>query len=153
LVAGALLYVLTFNVLYAVVGGHTYSLSWVSSAEELITFLAKIILSALIISWALVLLGLKLYRQSPSRAAGLIIGFVALTIYALALPVLFSYAINGLVVTWTLPQFQSTFLAFFSLIQIAGIAIFGLMLAGLTGVAVWFAGKISQRDTDSLQPG
>jgi len=119
----------------------------------LITFLAKIILSALIISWALVLLGLKLYRQSPSRAAGLIIGFVALTIYALALPVLFSYAINGLVVTWTLPQFQSTFLAFFSLIQIAGIAIFGLMLAGLTGVAVWFAGKISQRDTDSLQPG
>jgi len=153
LVAGALLYVLTFNVLYAVVGGHTYSLSWVSSAEELVTYLAKIILSALIISWALVLLGLKLYRQSPSRAAGLIIGFVALTIYALALPVLFSYAINGPVVTWTLPQFRSTFLAFFSLIQIAGIAIFGLMLAGLTGVAVWFAGKISQRDTDSLQPG
>ncbi|OGO27144.1 MAG: hypothetical protein A2W33_07575, partial [Chloroflexi bacterium RBG_16_52_11] len=88
LVAGAFLYVLAFNVLYAVVGGHTYSLSWVSSAEELMAYLAKITLGALTISWALVLLGLKLYRQSPSRAAGLVIGFIALTIYALALPVL-----------------------------------------------------------------
>ena len=142
LAAGALIYNLAFHVLYAVVGGKTYSLSWVSSPEELLGFLVSITLLSLIAGWIVTLWGLKLYRMAPSRAAGLVVGFVALTIYVLALPVLFSFSLNGAVVTWTLPHYRSAFLAFLSLMQIAYIAILGLALAGFTAVMAWSVGRV-----------
>jgi len=142
LAAGALIYTLAFHVLYAVVGGKTYSLSWVSSPEELLGFLVGISILSLAVAWVAVLLGLKLYRLAPSRAAGLVVGFVALTIYFLALPVLFSFSLNGAVVTWTLPHYRSAFLAFLSLMQIAYVAILGLVLAGFTAIVSWSVGRV-----------
>jgi hypothetical protein len=153
LAAGALIYTLAFHLLYAVVGGKTYSLSWVSSPEELMSFLFGITMLALAVGWIFVLLGLKLYRLAPSTAAGFVIGLITLTIYLLAVPVLCSFALNGAVVTWTLPHLRSTYLAFLSLIQIAFISIFGLLLAGVTAVVAWSAGRFLKRDLEYLQPG
>jgi hypothetical protein len=57
------------------------------------------------------------------------------TIYILALPVLYSYAVNGALVTWTLPGIHSTYVAFLSLFQIAFLALTGIALACVSALA------------------
>jgi hypothetical protein len=59
-------------------------------------------------------------------------------IYLLALPILVSFAVNGLVVTWTLPEFYSSYLALLSLIQWIFVSAFGLLLAGAAALIARF---------------
>ena len=48
--------------------------------------------------------------------------------------------LNGVRVTWTLPDFASTFVAFLSGIQILFVAVVGLVLTGVTAlIAFWTA--------------
>jgi hypothetical protein len=53
--------------------------------------------------------------------------------------VLWSFALNGATITWTLPDMGSTFLAFIALIQILLVAALGLVLTGLTALIARFA--------------
>jgi hypothetical protein len=62
------------------------------------------------------------------------LGLTFVTIYLLAFPVLWSFALNGALFTWTLPDMLSVFLGFLSLIQILIVAAAGLALAGLTAL-------------------
>jgi hypothetical protein len=57
------------------------------------------------------------------------------TIYFQALLCLYSFAMNGAVVTWTLPGVHSTYVAFLSLFQIAFLALGGIALAGVAALA------------------
>lgn len=52
----------------------------------------------------------------------------AVTMYFLALPLLWSYILNGFVVTWTLPHFSSIFLGFLSIVQGLFVPVIGLVL-------------------------
>jgi hypothetical protein len=56
-------------------------------------------------------------------------------IYFQALPALYSFAVNGALVTWTLPGLHSTFVAFIALFQIAFLALAGIALAGIAALA------------------
>jgi hypothetical protein len=133
------LYEVLFNLRYAVLDGRTYSLSSVVSADGLIQYCAITALVALAISWLVSSLGLKAFRRGPRRAGELVLGLTFITVYLLSLPVLWSFALNGAVVTWTLPAMGSTFLAFIALIQILLVAALGLVLAGLTALIARFA--------------
>jgi len=139
LLGGAVLYEVLFNARYAVLDGRTYSLSSVVSADGLIQYCAITALVALAISWLLASLGLKAFRRGPRRAGELVLGLTFITVYLLSLPVLWSFALNGAAVTWTLPDMGSTFLAFTALIQILLVAALGLVLAGLTALIARFA--------------
>ena len=141
LLVGAVLYVLLFNLRYAVLDGRTYSLSSVASANELILYCAITALLALAISWLLTTLGAGAFRRGPRQASGWALALTFVTIYLLALPVLWSFLLNGALVTWTLPDMASMFLGFLSLIQILVVAIAGLLLTGLTALIAWFAGR------------
>ncbi len=139
LLGGAVLYVILFNFRYAVLDSRTYSLSSVASPDKLILYCALTALMALVISWLVSpLLGLKAFRRGPRQASELVLGLTLITVYLLSLPVLWSFALNGAVVTWTLPDMGSMFLAFISLIQVLLVAVFGLVLAGLTAVIARF---------------
>jgi hypothetical protein len=130
LAGGALVYVLVFNFRYAVMDGRTYSLSSVDSQTWLLTYTAVTAFIALVIGWLVPMLRLRLFQAGSRKAAENTLGFVLITIYLLALPILVSFAVNGLLVTWTLPEFYTSYIALLSLIQWIFVAAFGLLLAG-----------------------
>jgi len=131
LLGGAVLYAVLFNLRYAVLDKRTYSLSSVTGATDLILYCAVTAAVALLIAWLVVLLGRKAFQGGAGQAASLTLGLALVTIYLLALPVLWSFLLNGALVTWALPDFASTFLAFLSGIQILIVAVLGIVLTGV----------------------
>ena len=138
---GALVYGLVFNFRYAILDGRTYSLSSVEGQTWLITYTATTAVIALVISWLVAMLGAGAFRLGSRKAAEISLGFVYFAIYLLALPILFSFAINGPLVTWTLPEFYTTFVALQSLIQWIFVAVIGLLLTGIAAGAARLAIK------------
>jgi hypothetical protein len=145
LLAGAVLYVILFNLRYAVLDGRTYSLSSVTSANDLIFYCAITALLALAISWLLTSLGAGAFRRGPRQASGWALALTFVTIYLLSLPVLWSFFLNGVLITWTLPDMASLFLAFLSLIQILVVAVAGLLLTGLTALIARLVAPVEQQ--------
>jgi hypothetical protein len=134
LLGGAVLYVLLFNLRYALLDARTYSLSSVHSADELIMYCAITASLALLLSWLLASLASRWFRRRPREASELTLALMLLIVYLLALPVLWSYVLNRTLVIWTLPDMASMFLAFISLIQILIVGALGLLLAGVAAL-------------------
>ena len=134
LLAGAVLSVVLFNLRYAVLAGRTYSLSSVTSSGDLISFVAITGMIAFVVIWVVTAIPLRTFRGAPGRAAGLTIALALVTVYLLALPILWSYAINGLFVTWALPDLGSLFLALISGIQVLAMAAGGVILCGVAAL-------------------
>ena len=137
LLAGAVLALALFHLRYAVLAGRTYSLSSVTSSDDLIAFVAVTGLLAFVVSWVVTAFPLRTFQGGPWRAASLTIALTLVTAYLLALPILWSYALNGLFVTWALPDFGSLFLALISGIQVLAVAAGGLLLCGLAALIAW----------------
>jgi len=138
MLGGALLYTLLFHFGYAVLAGRTYSLSSVASAEDIILFTAGTAAISLVIAWLATSLGLGLFRSTPRRAAEMSLAMLFIVLYLLGLPILGSFALNGLLITWTLPDFGSMFLGFLSALQSLIVAALGLLLTGLAALAARF---------------
>jgi hypothetical protein len=130
LLGGALVYVLVFNFRYAVLDGQMYSLSSVQSQTWLITYTATTTAIAICIGWLVSMLLLHAFQAGSRKAAEISLGFVFFTIYLLALPVLVSFAVNGFLVTWALPEFYTSYISLLSLIQWIFVAALGLVLTG-----------------------
>jgi hypothetical protein len=134
LAAAALLYILVFNLSYAILAQRTYSLSSVDSLAWFMTFTAVTSFFAIVIGWLVSMARLRAFQAGSRQAAETTLEYIFFTIYLLALPILVSFAVNGLLVTWTLPEFYTSFLALFSLIQWIFVAAFGLLLAGVAAL-------------------
>jgi hypothetical protein len=134
MVGCALLYILLFNLRYAILDRRTYSLSSVLSANELILYAAVTALIALLVGWLVFTLGTQTFQQKPGGAANRVLDWTLVTLALMALPVLWSYTLNGMYVTWRLPGFLSMFLGFLSLLQILIIGALGPLLAGVTAL-------------------
>ncbi len=141
LFAGAAVYALVFHVLYAVVGRRTYSLSSVASADDLIVFCAVTVLIATLLGWLVSGLGLRAFRRRPGEAAQFALRFGLLVSYLLLLMALWSYAINGALITWTLPEQGVLFLAFLSLIQVLFVGLLGIVLAAASALIAWLSAR------------
>lgn len=126
-----LVYLLVFHLRYALLDQRTYSLSSVASAMDIIVYTTSTAALAFLVSWLGIVLMRRFYQRLTSPDASLSLDLVLFVIYLLALPVLFSFAMNGILVTWTLPHFSSMFLGFLSLLQILAVALLGLVLAGV----------------------
>ena len=132
--AGAAQYIFIFNVIYAVIIGKTYSLSSVYSADDLIFSTAIYAGIALFIAWLILMLNLKAFSLPPSSTALLTLSLTAITLYILVLPILWNYFMNGLVLTWTLPDFSSMFMGFLSILQSLFVSVLGLLLTGISAL-------------------
>jgi len=144
LLGGALLYMLLFNLRYAILEGRTYSLSSLLSQADIILFFAITTAIALLVAWLVSMFGLRAFRLGARAASETTLSFVLTTIYLLALPILWSYALNGAVPTWTLPDAPGMlymFLGFISLIQSLMVAAIGLLLTGIAALTAWLVGK------------
>ncbi len=141
MLGGGLLYILLFNLRYAVIDGRTYSLSSVLSANELILYAAVTAAIALLFSWLVFTLGYKVFKQGPAHSANLVLNWILVTLALLAIPVLWSFTANGMLVSWRLPNFLSMFLGFLSLLQILLVSVLGLLLTGITSLAAWIRNR------------
>jgi len=131
---GSLFYNLLFHFRYAILDRLPYSLSWVESQAALIQYIAVTAAIALGLTWSLVWLALKAWQRSPRQAAEFGLGLTLTVIYTLILPLLWSFTLNGAVVTWTLPDFPSLYLGFISALQILVVAILGLAEVGIAAL-------------------
>ena len=128
--------------------GRTYSLSSVTSSDDLIAFVAVTGLLAFAVSWGVTAFPLRTFQGGPGRAASLSVALALVTVYLLSLPILWSYALNGLFVTWALPEFGSLFLALISGIQVLAVAAGGLILCGVAALIAW---PISRRAAQGIE--
>ncbi len=138
LVGGAALYVLLFNFGYAFIAGRTYSLSSVASADDIILFTAGTAIASLALAWMGLSYVLKWFRSTPRQAAGTVMAFMWITLYLLCLPALWSFTLNGAVVTWTTPDIASMFMGFLFALQAVIVAAAGLILTGVTALVAKF---------------
>ncbi len=134
LISGAGLYILIFNMVYLLIDQRTYSFSSVLYPHELIMDIAAAALVSLCAAWLITGFGQRIFRKAPHQAVQSTLGHVLSTIYLLSLPVLWHYAQHGILVTWSLPDMASTFLALISLLQIIFVVLFGLLITGLAAL-------------------
>ncbi|MGC8855479.1 MAG: alkaline phosphatase family protein [Anaerolineae bacterium] len=126
LLGGALIYTALFHFGYAILQGRTYSLSSVASADDII---ASVMLNATLAFGVPWIIFFVRKRQSPARFASLTILFTLTTLTITAIPLFWSFAINGPLITWTLPDFPSMFLGFLATLQCLTLAALGTLLS------------------------
>jgi hypothetical protein len=131
---GALVAILVFHLLYAVVQGNTYTLSSMADANDFILCVAQDMGIGLLIGWLVSMLWTKGFREGSRTAAQTSIDFLFILLYMLFLPILWNLYRNGILITWTLPEFGSMFIGFLSILQSMFVAVFGLLLTGLSAL-------------------
>ncbi len=131
---GALVAILVFHLLYAVVQGNTYTLSSMADANAFILCAAQDMGIGLLIGWLVSMLWVKGFREGSRTAAQTSIDFLFILLYMLFLPILWNLYRNGILITWTLPEFGSMFIGFLSILQSMFVAVFGLLLTGLSAL-------------------
>lgn len=136
-IAVALLYVVIFNIRYALLDGMTYSLSSIIGQTELILYCAITAGISFMITWLIILFGRKTFQLSPLSAAENSLG-LSLTIMAMLLiPVLLHFAANGWAIERLLPLFTLQFVGVLSMIQTIFLAVLGILFCGVSALIAW----------------
>lgn len=131
---GAALSLVLFHLRYAVLDGHPYSLSWVTGQNDLLVYVALTAAISSFIGWLAAMLGQGAFKQAPTSAMLTSLGFVLALLTLLALPFGVSFALNGLTITWILPEFLSYFIAFLTLLQALFSSLAGLLLLAVAAL-------------------
>jgi hypothetical protein len=134
----ALVYLVVFHATYALIEGRTYSMSSVLSANDIILTCILTAGVAVAAGVALVLWRANVLQRGWSFTANTVLRTALVIIAIVALPALIGYAVNGTVISWRLPNFPLMFMTFISLLQLAGIGLFGIALAGLAALGSRF---------------
>jgi hypothetical protein len=141
ILGGIVTYLVIFNIKYILLDHKTYSLSSVVDASNLIVTTAVTTVIALVLGWLLVMFGTKAYQFKNYHAGNTTMKFILTTLSILFIPIFVHYVINGATVTWTLPDFLTSFLGMIFLIQTLIVAAIGLVLAGISALIGIFARK------------
>lgn len=131
---GGLIYLALFNLRYAILDQHSYSLSWVASSDALVLYCLTTTAISLVTSWFITSFFLGSFIKSPGASINAALSLSLIVIYLLALPVGLSYTLNGPLATWYLPDFPTMYLAFISILQIMVVALVGILLGGLAAL-------------------
>jgi hypothetical protein len=133
-VIAALVCAALFNFRYAILSQNTYSLSSVKGEMELILYTVITALIAFVIAYLLNMLVNKVLNKKPVNAAIETFGLGYTTILVLALPVILSFVLNGVLITWTLPDYLTSYLSLIALIQILIISIATILFSGISAL-------------------
>jgi len=137
-IAAGLVFMGIFNYRYAFWDQLTYSVSSITGETEFILYTVVTAAIAFLISWLIAALGKRTFWQKPLDAALSTVGITLSMIFIAGLPVIFSFVLNGVLVTWTLPDYGTSFPALLGLVQILTVAVCGLMAIGVTAIlAQW----------------
>lgn len=141
---GGIGFLLLFNLRYALIDQRVYSLSTIISQNELILYVATTAAASVVIVWLMINLITKNFSGSASEN-GLRTLYLGFTIIFIAgLPLITSYLLNGPLVSWTQPDYLTSYLALLALIQILVVSACALPLSLLTAL-------ITRRNQKSAQ--
>ncbi len=142
----ALLYVVVYNVIFAILAGNVYSMSTVptAGATAFVVEIAEFTAIAVLLAWLAAMLLTGAFRCGALHAAQGTYGFAFVTIYLLFLPASLGFAVNGAVTTWRLPDPLLIFLHFTNLIQAMFVAVLGIVLSGIAALV----GRLANRRVD-----
>lgn len=141
---GSIIYISLFNIRFLLLDGRGYSLSTLEGVNQAILYFGSITITTLLITWLILHILHKWYKQKPADAFENSAAFFLLLIIALSIPVLFSYGLNGWKMTWHLPEFNSEMVAFINTLQIIFIAGGGIVLSGLSAAISFVRKKFRQ---------
>ena len=135
----AIIYLLTYNIVFAVIAGNVYSMSTVptSGATAFVIEIAEYTLIAIVIAWLAAMLLTRAFERGALHSAQATFGFAFITIYLLYLPALVGLAANGAATTWRLPDPLLIFLHFTNLVQAMFVAVLCIVLSGVAALAGW----------------
>jgi hypothetical protein len=139
LAVGAVVYIVAYNLIFAIITGNVYSMSTVppTSATDFIVEIAEFTSVAVILAWLAAMLLSGAFRRGALHAAQATYGFAFITIYCLFLPVLLGFAVNGALTTWRLPNPLLAFLHFTNLLQAMFVAVLGAILSSIAALVGW----------------
>jgi hypothetical protein len=141
LILGSVIFLLGFNIQYFLIAKNTYSLSWIPGISVFIIFIGFTTLLAMVPAWVVVSLLMQGFHAGIKKLIGITHGMVWMTIYVLAIPFLAYFALYGIELSWTLPNFTLQYLAFLSAVQILFVSAIGLTFIGLIALV----GKVLNR--------
>ena len=124
-----ILFLMLFNFRYFLIDKHPYSLSWITSQNELVSYITVTSFISYLISWLFFNIVTKTFFKSPQEISLNTLYITISTIFSVASPIYLSFVINGPLVSWTLPDMLSMYLAFLALLQCMFIAIIGSALS------------------------
>lgn len=133
-VIGALVCAVLFNFRYAILSQNTYSLSSVKGEMELILYISVTALIAFLIAYLVNILFNKVLNRKPVNAALNTFGLGFTTILVLAIPVILSFVLNGVLISWTLPDYLTSYLSLIALIQILVISTATILFSGISAL-------------------
>jgi hypothetical protein len=134
LIAGAGVYVVVFNFMYAVVDGRAYSFSSLVGATDLVISSLINCAIALMLGWLLIVFKRKVLQAGPSETAGVGFQFLAIIGVFLLIQLAWSFIANGVLVTWALPEMTSFYFGLLSLVQFLVVGVLGLVLIGVSAL-------------------
>jgi hypothetical protein len=136
-IASGLTFLGIFNYRYALWDQLPYSISAIKSETDFILYVLVTSAIAFTIAWLVTALGRRTFWQKPMDAALSTTGLILAMLFITGLPVLWSFVMNGVLVTWTLPEYGSSFVALLGLIQGLSLAVFGLAALAVTALVTW----------------
>lgn len=145
IIAG-LVFAFLFNYRYGVYDHKAYSLAAVTSETELIMYIGITAAIVLAFAWLCIFLDRRYFRMTPGQAAHMTLGLVLTTAFINGLPAIFSFVINGVVLTWTLPNYLFEFLGMLSLIEVLIICAVGLVLTGIAALLAWLVTRNENKE-------
>lgn len=133
-ILGAFLYMIIFTLVYLFGFAKTFSFSTVSGPMGLIISTAAVCAIALIPVWLLYMIMTRRLKSSATQPGMSTITLIAVLIGVLLIPVMLHFGVNGLVLNWTMPQWDLLFLALLCLVQVLVIVVLGLLLGGVSAL-------------------
>ena len=132
-------YLITFNTKYLLIDHKTYSLSSLVDATSFIGSTALTVVLALLVGWIMVMIATNIYQLKARKAADLTMRFVLVLLSILSIPIVVNFVINGAIVSWTLPDFLTSFLGLIFLVQSMMAALLGIIFTGFAALLGVFA--------------
>lgn len=139
----ALIYTALFHFRFILLDGRSYSLSSLEGVEQAISYFGITSLMSFFIAGIAFFFSIKPFSKKPHQVAVSILDLALLLIFLLAVPILYSYFLNGWRAVWTLPEFNSATLAFFNSLQIIFVGAGGLLLSGISALGVFIHSKFT----------
>lgn len=141
LLLGAALNLGIVNLLYGVIADKAYSLSALTSASDLILSLALYCGIGFAVAWLVSMLLTGSLMRNKTEVVHNTFTLTFLTLCLLALPILWNFYRNGLLITWTLPEFASMYFAFLCVLQSLFVALFGLLFSSVAALLCFVTSK------------
>lgn len=139
---GSVLFQILFHFRYSVLDRKVNSLSSITGQNDFILYVAVTAAAALAITWAAVMILSGSLRRGVNEAVLRSLALVLVTAYLVSLPILFHFALNGALVSWTLPEMAPAFMALLNLVALISVSASGLLLTGIAaGLAAGFQPK------------